>query len=75
VTDSAKAKQLLAEAGYPDGFETTLSFDLGSAVVNEPLCVLVQEALGQVGIRVTLDKIAGANWRAAFTRKTLPLHN
>jgi peptide/nickel transport system substrate-binding protein len=75
VTDPAKARQLLAEAGYPDGFETTLSFDIGAAVVNEPLCVLVQESLGQVGIKVTLDKIAGANWRAAFSKKMLPLHN
>jgi peptide/nickel transport system substrate-binding protein len=75
VTDPAKARQLLAEAGYPNGFETTLSFDLGAAVVNEPLCVLVQEALGQVGIKVTLEKIAGANWRAAFTKKTMPLHS
>ena len=30
-TDIAKAKALLAEAGYPNGFETTLSFDLGFA--------------------------------------------
>src|SRR5712671_7913744 len=46
-TDIAKAKKLLAEAGYPDGFETTLSFDLGFAGVNEPLCVLAQESLAQ----------------------------
>ena len=39
-TDIAKAKQLLAEAGYPNGFETTISFDLGFATINEPLCVL-----------------------------------
>ena len=32
TTDIAKAKQLIAEAGYPNGFETTLSFDLGFAV-------------------------------------------
>ena len=43
VTDMAKAKALLIEAGYADGFETTISFDLGFAGVNEPLCVLVQE--------------------------------
>jgi peptide/nickel transport system substrate-binding protein len=75
VTDLAKAKQLLAEAGYPDGFETTLSFDLGAAAVNEPLCVLVAESLAAVGIKARIDKIAGANWRTAFSKKTLPLHN
>src|SRR5580765_8542454 len=42
-TDMEKAKALLAEAGYGNGFETTLSFDLNFAGVNEPLCVLVQE--------------------------------
>jgi peptide/nickel transport system substrate-binding protein len=75
VTDLAKAKQLLAEAGYPDGFETTLSFDLGAAVVNEPLCVLVQENLAAIGIKARIDKIAGANWRGTFSKKTMPLIN
>ena len=56
-TDIAKAKQLLAEAGYPNGFETTLSFDLGFAGVNEPLCVLTQESLAQIGIKTTINKI------------------
>jgi peptide/nickel transport system substrate-binding protein len=73
TTDLAKAKQLLAEAGMPEGFETTLSFDLGFAVVQEPLCVLTQESLAQIGIKVTLNKIPGANWRSEFTKKTLPL--
>jgi peptide/nickel transport system substrate-binding protein len=72
VTDLAKAKQLLVEAGLPDGFETTLSFDLGYAVTQEPLCVLVQESLAQIGIKVTLNKVPGANWRAEFSKKTLP---
>ncbi len=71
-TDLAKAKQLLAEAGHPNGFETTLSFDLGAAVTNEPLCLLIQENLGKIGVKVTLDKIAGSNWRAAFSSKKLP---
>src|SRR5260221_11590356 len=62
VTDLARAKALLAEAGHPDGFETTLSFDLGFAVINEPLCVLVQESLSQIGIKVTLNKIPRAHW-------------
>ncbi|MFN3746748.1 MAG: ABC transporter substrate-binding protein [Hyphomicrobiaceae bacterium] len=72
-TDLAKAKQLLAEAGYANGFETTLSFDLGFAVVNEPLCVLVQESLGQIGIKVTINKVPGANWRGELLKKEMPL--
>ncbi len=73
TTDLAKAKQLLAEAGLPDGFETTLSFDLGFAGVNEPLCVLVQESLAQIGIKTTINKIPGANWRTELNKKTMPL--
>lgn len=73
-TDIAKAKALLAEAGYPSGFDTTLSFDLGFAVVNEPLCVLVQESLAQIGIRTTINKIPGANWRTELNKKEMPLY-
>jgi len=73
-TDIAKAKVLLAEAGYPEGFETTLSFDLGFAGVNEPLCVLVQESLGQIGIKTTINKIPGANWRTELNKKEMPLY-
>ncbi len=73
-TDIAKAKALLAEAGYPNGFETTLSFDLGFAGINEPLCVLVQESLNQVGIKATINKIPGANFRTELNKKVLPLY-
>ncbi|MGA0595261.1 ABC transporter substrate-binding protein [Enterovirga sp. CN4-39] len=72
-TDIAKAKQLLAEAGHPNGFETTLSFDLGFAGVNEPLCVLVQESLAQIGIKTVINKIPGANWRTELNKKEMPL--
>jgi peptide/nickel transport system substrate-binding protein len=73
-TDIEAAKKLLAEAGYPNGFETTLSFDLGFAGVNEPLCILVQEALGQIGIKCTINKIPGANFRTELNKKVLPLY-
>jgi peptide/nickel transport system substrate-binding protein len=71
-TDLTKAKQLLTEAGFPNGFETVLSFDLGFAGINEPLCVLVQESLAQIGIKTTIDKIPGANWRTELNKKSMP---
>src|SRR5213595_2042531 len=73
-TDIAKAKTLLAAAGFANGFETTLSFDLGFAGVNEPLCVLTQESLAQIGIKTTINKIPGANWRTELNKKVLPLY-
>ena len=39
TTDLAKAKQLLSEAGMADGFETTLSFDLGVAVTSSSVAM------------------------------------
>jgi peptide/nickel transport system substrate-binding protein len=73
VTDMTKAKQLMAEAGYPNGFEVPISFDLGFAVINEPLCVLVQESLAELGIRTTINKIPGSNWRTELNKKEMPL--
>src|SRR5205814_4638434 len=71
-TDVEKAKALLAEAGYANGFETTISFDLNFAGVNEPLCVLVQESLAQLGIKTTVNKVPGANWRTELKKKEMP---
>ena len=72
-TDLAKAKALMAEAGLPGGFDTTLSFDQGFATTNEPAAVLVQEALAQIGIRTTIQKIPGANWRNMLLKKEMPI--
>ena len=73
-TDLDRAKALLAEAGMAQGFDTTLSFDLGFADVNEPICVLTQENLAKIGIRTTLNKVPGANWRTELNKKTMPLY-
>jgi peptide/nickel transport system substrate-binding protein len=71
--DLARAKGLLADAGFAGGFETTLSIDQGLSVIGEPLAVLLQESLASIGIRVSINKIPGANWRAALLKKDLPL--
>ena len=72
-TDIAKAKALMAEAGVPNGFETTLSFDLGGATIGEPAAVLTQEALAAIGIKAQINKIPGATWRAALLKKDMPM--
>ena len=48
-----KAKDLLTEAGYPNGFQTKLS--LPSAVPTPDMMQMVQNYLNSVGIKATLD--------------------
>jgi peptide/nickel transport system substrate-binding protein len=72
-TDLDKARALLAQTAYKDGFAVPLSFDLGVADWAEPTALLIQESLGKVGIKVSLDKVPGANWRTvALVEKKLP---
>src|SRR5271163_1622629 len=70
--DMAKAKALLAESGV-SGIDTTISFDLGAGDICEPIAVLVQESLGQIGIKTAINKVPGANWRSEMAKKSMPL--
>jgi peptide/nickel transport system substrate-binding protein len=72
--DMQKAKALLAEAGYSDGFETTISIDLGDATQSEPTAVLLQSSLAELGIKTRIEKIPGANFRNAMLEKNRAIH-
>lgn len=49
-----KAKELLDEAGYPDGFSATL-LSTSSYAMHEQTAVVVQSELAKIGIDLTLD--------------------
>jgi peptide/nickel transport system substrate-binding protein len=51
----AKAKQLLAEAGYPNGFKTKILFQI--SVENDQIFTAVQGYLREVGIDAELDRM------------------
>jgi peptide/nickel transport system substrate-binding protein len=70
--DLAKAKALMSESGV-SSIDTTISFDLGAGDICEPIAVLVQESLGQIGIKSTINKVPGANWRSEMAKKSMPL--
>jgi peptide/nickel transport system substrate-binding protein/oligopeptide transport system substrate-binding protein len=57
--DSEKAKALLAEAGYADGFETSIEC---IAVEPQPkLCESFQQDLAKIGINLTINTLAAPN--------------
>jgi ABC-type transport system substrate-binding protein len=57
--DPDKAKQLLVEAGFPDGFETSIEC---IAVDPQPrLCESFQQDLANVGIQLTINTLAAPN--------------
>lgn len=71
-TDIEKAKALLAEAGFPDGFETTLSYDVTTSTTREPVALLVQDSLKKIGVTVNIEKVPGADWYTRLGNKDMP---
>lgn len=73
-TDLAEARRLLADAGMPNGFSTTFSFNVGSAAITEPMAALLKESLAKIGITVQLDKLPDAQMSTAIAEKKLPFY-
>ncbi|MFG1478403.1 ABC transporter substrate-binding protein [Xanthobacter sp. V4C-4] len=73
--DLDKAKALMAEAGYADGFTAPLYINLDLASWMEPTALLIQESLAKIGIKAPIEKIPGANWRTAVSvERRLEMH-
>jgi peptide/nickel transport system substrate-binding protein len=60
--DPGKAKQLLAEAGFPDGFETEIMVIPGAFPADAEIYQFAAQQLGAVGIRAKLTQITFAQW-------------
>jgi peptide/nickel transport system substrate-binding protein len=66
--DPARAKTLLAEAGYANGFEYVLSTP--QVTVFQQINQLLQEQLGTVGIKLQLQPVASSEWYARVVSGT-----
>jgi len=58
--DPQAARRLLAEAGYPDGFELTMHCPNDRYVNDEPICLAVTSMLAKIGVKVTLQAMPKA---------------
>lgn len=70
--DLEKARALLAEAGYPNGFETTISYNSGNAQ-REISAIVIQSQLAEVGIRAEVQAVAWPTFVEGFRSGTMPM--
>lgn len=64
--DPEHAKELLAEAGYADGFETDIIFNTGVAGTNNLVQAMIS-AWDEIGVTVEPKGMDAATWLAEFT--------
>jgi peptide/nickel transport system substrate-binding protein len=67
-----KAKELLAEAGYPDGFETTFWHTIGRYMLDKETAEAIAGQLAEVGIDVTLEGMEPGAYFSKVSSERLP---
>lgn len=60
--DPDRARELLAEAGYPDGFELAFDYPIGRYFADREVAEAVIGYLGEVGITVAANPMEGGAW-------------
>jgi peptide/nickel transport system substrate-binding protein len=73
--DPEGARDLLAEAGYPDGVEIDLTYGIGQLVLAEEVVQVVAEQLADVGITANLHGLDATAFRAAMTADATSLNH
>ena len=73
--DPKKAKQLLSEAGYPNGFEIEMNSPTGRYMRDKEVCQAIAGQLSKVGIKVDLKMVEWATYLDIIaTRKSAPIY-
>ncbi|MDX1523342.1 MAG: ABC transporter substrate-binding protein, partial [Anaerolineae bacterium] len=70
--DPDRARELLAEAGYPDGFEMEMACPAGAYTNFEQVCEAIQGYLGDVGIQTNLEIMESGQYWDLEANKELP---
>lgn len=70
--DLAKARALLAEAGFPGGFETSIYALSGNADEASNLAI-VQQMWGQIGVKLRIDQVDNATRTARYREENFAM--
>jgi peptide/nickel transport system substrate-binding protein len=71
--DPAKARKLLAEAGHPNGFETSFYVPTGRYLMDRQLGEAIQAQLAAVGIKVKIESPEWGAFVAVTDQKKAPM--
>jgi peptide/nickel transport system substrate-binding protein len=71
--DPEKAKALLAEAGFADGFETELGYRTGEEI-EEQIAVILKTSFAQAGVDVQLNKVPSSTLVERYSGGTIPMY-
>jgi peptide/nickel transport system substrate-binding protein len=71
-TDPQKARELLAAAGHPDGFSSSIDVLLGRPE-DERAAVLIQAAFREIGVEVEVNKLAEAQYQEKRNAGSSPM--
>lgn len=67
-----RARALLAEAGYPDGFETTIHATRGAIPEVFQFTQIYQADLAEIGVRATIEEVEANQWLTLITEAAFP---
>ncbi len=71
--DVAKARALLAAAGYPNGFKTTVGYRTGDEI-EEELAVILKSSFARAGVDIELDKLPASTLVERYTKNQIPMY-
>ena len=66
--DVAKAKALMSEAGYPDGFEVTLDCPNNRYINDEEICITLASMWAKIGVKVRVNAMPRATYFAKLDK-------
>jgi len=72
--DPAKAKQLLADAGYPEGFEVGLLCPNNRYVNDERICTAITSMWAKVGVKAKLETLPRAQFFQHVDQNNFAIH-
>jgi len=71
--DVEKAKALLAEAGYPDGFKTELGYRTGDEI-EEQIAIILKTSFARAGVDLQLSKLPSSTLVERYSGGTIPAY-